>query len=205
MRSPRRSMGTPSASNSGASHPAPTPTMRRPPETTSTLASSFASTAGLRKGTRMMPLARRIRLVCAAIQVSATVVSSNGVSVARGNDGSMGSGSTRCSPVHTDSNPAASAACATCTAEAGSPHVPKLIANKPIFMKVSVGEEKEKRQQRRPSLAPGANFCTPFAQTWDSTYAAILGFRRVPRVSCFLKRGIPQLGTSLTSRRDGRY
>jgi adenylate kinase len=32
--------------------------------------------------------------------------------------------STRCSPVHTDSNPAASACCATTTARSGAAHVP---------------------------------------------------------------------------------
>ena len=43
-------------------------------------------------------------------------------------------GSAMCSPVHTDSNPAASAYCATATEISGSAQVPKFIEYIPIFM-----------------------------------------------------------------------
>src|SRR5947207_9535363 len=51
-----------------------------------------------------------------------------------GEAGACGSGRTMCSPVQTDSNPAASAACATRTAVTGSLHGPMLMPNRPNFI-----------------------------------------------------------------------
>ena len=67
----RRSQGTPSAVNSSASQPTPTPKSKRPPDSLSRLATSLAVTSGLRSGTRQMPVPSRRVLVCAAAYVSA--------------------------------------------------------------------------------------------------------------------------------------
>ena len=43
VRAPRSSNGTPTAANSSASHPTPTPAIARPPERTSRVASCLAA------------------------------------------------------------------------------------------------------------------------------------------------------------------
>src|SRR6266487_558760 len=98
-------MGTPMAPNSSATYPAPTPTMSRPFATTSMLASSLASTTGLRYGSTMMPLASVIVDVLAARNPSDTMVSSSGSVGGSENPAGCGSGSTQCSPVQTESKP----------------------------------------------------------------------------------------------------
>ncbi len=94
------------------------------PATTSTLASSLARITGLRSGSTMIPLATLILLVWAATSVNPTIVSRRGSVGGIVKPGGAGSGSTTCSPVHTDSNPAASACRATRTASSGSAQVP---------------------------------------------------------------------------------
>src|SRR6266850_5680994 len=68
-----------------------------------------------------------------------------------------GSGRTMCSPVQTDSNPAASAACATRTAVTGSLHGPMLMANRPNFItRTSLRQRREVRAHDLPvAAAPG--------------------------------------------------
>jgi hypothetical protein len=125
------------------------PKIRRPPERTSVEASSFASTTGLRWGRMMMPVQRRMVLVCAATNDNATSESMNGVSAGTGEGGTCGSGSTICSPVHRLSKPAASAARATSAATCGLAHGPKLIPNIAIFM---AGRTNTKRRARKRAL-----------------------------------------------------
>ena len=57
VRRPRRSNGTPSASNSSRIQPTPMPSSTRPPDRRSRVATSFASTSGLRCGRIRMPVA----------------------------------------------------------------------------------------------------------------------------------------------------
>src|ERR1700732_3779819 len=57
----------------GLRYPTPTPKIRRPPERTSSVASCWARTSGLRGGRMMMPVPSRIRVVCAARKASATI------------------------------------------------------------------------------------------------------------------------------------
>src|SRR4029453_6238438 len=71
-------MGTPTASNSLRTYPAPTPTRSRPLETTSMVASSLARTTGLRNGSTMMPLPTLIGVVAAAIRPRETSVAGGG-------------------------------------------------------------------------------------------------------------------------------
>ena len=72
-------------------------------------ASDFASTTGLRWGSSRMPLASRMRSVAPATNASVATVSTMGVSGTRGEGGACGSMATTCSPVQSDSKPAASA------------------------------------------------------------------------------------------------
>ena len=72
----------------------------------------------------MIPLASFILVVAVASKVSATVVSRNGSVGAIEKLEGWGSGRTTCSPVHTDSKPAASACLATVTAASGLAQVP---------------------------------------------------------------------------------
>jgi hypothetical protein len=66
VRRPRRSNGTPRASNSSRSQPTPTPNSTRPPDSESTSVTALAVYTGLRWGTRQIPVPRRIRSVTAA-------------------------------------------------------------------------------------------------------------------------------------------
>src|SRR5215470_9038843 len=85
VREPRRSNGTPKASNSSASHPTPTPKINRPPLSWSTVATALASMSGLCSGTRQMPVANRILVVHAAAYARVVKGSAIGVSVGAGN------------------------------------------------------------------------------------------------------------------------
>ncbi len=113
------------------------PRISRPPDSTSRLAISFASTTGLRCAINTMPVPSLIRSVTAAMYDSTVDGCSIGNSGGAGDGDFCGSGNTTCSPVHTDSRPACSAACATCRATAGSAQIPEPIPNMPIFMMTS--------------------------------------------------------------------
>jgi hypothetical protein len=64
---PRRSnSGAPSASNSSRIQPTPTPSVTRPFDSTSMVASAFAVSTGLRYGTIITLVTRRRRVVLAA-------------------------------------------------------------------------------------------------------------------------------------------
>src|SRR5271154_6579052 len=108
--------------------------MSRPLDSTSVEASSLASTTGFRCGNMMMPVPSRIFVVCAATKASETAGSSIGESAATAEGGACGSGRITCSPVHTLSKPAFSAARATLAAHLGNAHGPLLIPNNPIFI-----------------------------------------------------------------------
>ena len=70
LRFPRSLNGTPIASNSSFIQPTPVPSSMRPFDMKSSVASSFASTTGLRCGKMRIPVARLISLVAAAMYVS---------------------------------------------------------------------------------------------------------------------------------------
>src|ERR1700693_4029903 len=72
VRRARSANDIPTASNSSSSPPIPTPKMKRPPESTSRLATAFAVANALRSGTTKIPVASRIRLGTAAGYASAT-------------------------------------------------------------------------------------------------------------------------------------
>src|SRR5262249_59601701 len=61
IRAPRSRKGTPSMSNSSVSQPAATPTSTRPPDSTSSVASSLARTTGWRYGRTITEEERRMR------------------------------------------------------------------------------------------------------------------------------------------------
>jgi hypothetical protein len=65
VRPPRRANGTPSAANSSADHPTPTPSINRPSLSRSRLAALLATTTGLSSGSSSTPVASRIRSVTA--------------------------------------------------------------------------------------------------------------------------------------------
>src|SRR5579875_957958 len=77
-RFPRSLNGTAQASNSRSYHPPATPRMRRPLEIWSTLASTLASTTGLRSGRTSTPVPSRRRSVRIATAVSVDNASRNG-------------------------------------------------------------------------------------------------------------------------------
>ena len=79
----------------------------------------------------MIPVPRRMRLVCAARKASATIGSVMRSSGARGDGGACGSGSTTCSPPQSESKPAASAARATRAAPSGCEQGPVVIEKRP--------------------------------------------------------------------------
>ena len=79
LRAPRRSHGTPSASNSSFIQPTPRPSSTRPPDSRSSVASSFARISGLRWGTMRMQVPRRI--VGAAAAANASQISGSGIGV----------------------------------------------------------------------------------------------------------------------------
>ena len=79
-------------------------------DSTSRLAICLARTTGLRCGTITIPVARRTVDVTAAAYVSPMNGSSAGSCGAIGDGGTCGSGRITCSPAHSDSNPASSAA-----------------------------------------------------------------------------------------------
>ena len=68
-RLPRRSNGTPTASNSSFSQPTPMPSSMRPPLRKSMVATCLASTSGLRCGRISTPVMNLSRVVAAATQV----------------------------------------------------------------------------------------------------------------------------------------
>ena len=72
VRAPRSRNGTPSAANSASFHPAPTPTVSRPPDIRSSVASAFAVATGLRYGMISTETPTPIRLACAAMNDIAT-------------------------------------------------------------------------------------------------------------------------------------
>ena len=72
VRRARSGNETPMTSNSSSSHPMPTPSTTRPPDRTSSVATSLARTTGLRWGRIRMPVPRRRVVVWAPTQVSQT-------------------------------------------------------------------------------------------------------------------------------------
>ena len=70
MRAPRSWKGTPRSSNSSRSHPLATPTIRRPPDSTSMVASALASAIGSRYGSTITEAPSRTCRVSAATQAS---------------------------------------------------------------------------------------------------------------------------------------
>ena len=73
------------------------------PSSESRLASCFARTTGLRCGRITIPVASRMRVVRAAANASATSGSSIGPSGSIGDGPAHGSGTTTCSPIHSES------------------------------------------------------------------------------------------------------
>ncbi len=142
LRAPRRSQGTPSASNSSCSQPTPRPNSKRPPDSWSRVASSFASTKGLRWGTIRMQVPKRSFGAAAAANASQMSGSGTGVSGSAGILPSaeygyleaIASGMMTCSPPHTDSKPAASARRQISSVD--TPSIPMLLAKaSPTFMR----------------------------------------------------------------------
>ena len=79
------------------------PNQKRPPDITSSDATCFASTTGLRCGMMMIPVASAIFFVSAATNGRCTSGSTIGVSGRTGEGGTWGDGSTTCSPAHHES------------------------------------------------------------------------------------------------------
>jgi hypothetical protein len=92
VRAARSAKGTPTASNSSSSHPTPMPRRTRPPESASSVASSLASTTGLRWGRISTPVASLTVVVAAGRYASHTRGSGTGESSLPGirPDGSYG-------------------------------------------------------------------------------------------------------------------
>src|SRR5262245_56459653 len=104
--------------------------MSRPPETTSSEASAFASSTAVWCGGTRMPVPSRRRVVNPAMRARDVTLSRKGVSAGVGT-GLSRTGSTTCSPVHTDSQPDSSAAVTTWRWTSGSAHDPKLTPKSP--------------------------------------------------------------------------
>lgn len=85
-----------------------------------------------------MPVARRIVDVAAAAQVRASTASMQGSCGAIGDGGTCGSGSTMCSPAHSDSKPSVSAVRATPAMRSGDALAPMLMLNRPSFTTASM-------------------------------------------------------------------
>ena len=141
---------------------------------TSSVASSFARTSGLRWGRMMIPVPRRIRLVCAARKVSATMGSTMRSPGPSGEGGAWGSGSTTCSPPQSDSKPAVSAARATRAAPSGYEQGPVVIENRPNLSGIAISSRPTHalclsglRDQRRLRL--------PDPVGWRGTVPASIG------------------------------
>jgi len=94
----------------------------------------------LRCASKVVPVPSLSVVVAAAMKDSAVEGWVSGVSGADGDGGTCGSGSTTCSPVHTDSNPDFSARVATSNMVSGSPQAPTLIPNNPSFMMLYLPE-----------------------------------------------------------------
>ena len=72
VRAPRSENGTPTASASSRSQPTPTPRITRPPDSTSVVATRFASCTGLWSGSTTIPVPSRSRSVWAATNVNSS-------------------------------------------------------------------------------------------------------------------------------------
>jgi hypothetical protein len=70
MRRPRPANRSPTAANSSAHHPAPTASTTRPPDSTSSVATVFATSSGSRIGRTSTLVPRRTRPVAPAITAS---------------------------------------------------------------------------------------------------------------------------------------
>src|SRR3954449_2248178 len=81
-----------------------------------------------------MPVPSFRRLVTAAQNASAVLGCTSGVSGGTCDGAAIGSGSTMCSPVNTDSIPASSAAVATVAINSGAASADVLIGNRPTSM-----------------------------------------------------------------------
>ena len=67
--------GAATAWNSSSIHPTPTPTVRRPDDSTSTVASALAASTAGRWGTTITEVTRRTRLVAAARKPRTVIIS----------------------------------------------------------------------------------------------------------------------------------
>ena len=76
MRAPRPASGTPTATSSSGSHPLPSPTVTRPPLSTSSEAKALASSTGAENGAQTVAVPSPIRRVQAATKASGTTGSS---------------------------------------------------------------------------------------------------------------------------------
>ena len=154
-RNPLWSNGIPTAANSTLRLPIPTPKISLPFESVSIDASCLASTTGLRRGTMMMPVARRKRWVCAATNAIVAHRSTSCVAGGSGEGAACGSASTICSPPHRLSKPAASAARATRATASGVVHGCIFIPKMPNFTDRSARPlpRAQPRSSRRSSLS----------------------------------------------------
>nr|WP_236004011.1 hypothetical protein [Nonomuraea antri] len=118
---PRRSNGTPSASNSCRAQPAPTPSTSRPPLSCCRLAAIRATSSGCRYGTISTLVPSLMRLVRAASQASVVNGSKNGGGYRPATSGV----STTWSDTISTSNPSPSATCAQRHNRSGSVPGPK--------------------------------------------------------------------------------
>src|ERR671914_1012549 len=107
--------------------------MSRPPDRTSSEASSLAKMTGLRSGSRSTPVASLTRRVIAARKDNTTTGSASAIFGSNGLSGLGGSGSTGGSPTQNDSYPASSARVATPASASGERVGPELRANNPIL------------------------------------------------------------------------
>src|SRR5262249_25928614 len=112
------------------------PNIRRPSESTSTVASSLARTSGLRNGSTITPLPSRTELVLPARNASVATGSRIGSAGSIGDGGCCGSARTGCSETQTDSTPKPSANSATDFSAARVVYGPELAEHTPIFMVV---------------------------------------------------------------------
>src|SRR5262245_15409188 len=133
VRAPRSSNGASSASNSRSTYPTPTPNTSRPPDSTSTVASSFARTSGLRSGNTMMPVPSRTDSVRAARNASEVTGSRIGSAGSMFDGDRFGSGTTRCSETQIESIPVFSAASASRTSRSRVAYGPEFAEQTPIF------------------------------------------------------------------------
>src|SRR3970282_2121266 len=132
--------GAPSAWNSSRSHPTPTPTVIRPWESTSIVASAFAVTTGFRCGTIMtLETRRRVRVLPAMKAMSESCSSASpwpgkAPVTVYGYFELMATGKTTWSAIITELKPSASARCTSVSSASGDAVSPRVGREKPYRM-----------------------------------------------------------------------